>query len=94
MICRIKYNKIKSGELQSDDVESSSGAFYYAKIDFINGHWRIFNAKRRNVIKEGFSKNKNVLRRMVRRELQNLGVKLEKEFKESGYAKTRNRSIL
>lgn len=90
MICRIKYNKLKSGELQSDEIESSSGALYYAKIDFVKGHWRIFNAKRRNVIKEGFSKNKNVLRRMVRRELQKLGVKLEKEFTEKGYAKTKS----
>jgi transposase len=94
LTCRIKYNILKSGELQSDDIQSSSGASYYAKIDFVKGHWRIFNAKRRNVIKEGFSKNKNVLRRMVRRELQNLGVKLEKEFKESGYAKTKKRRIL
>jgi hypothetical protein len=29
-----------------------------------------------------------VLRRVVRRELQKLGVKLEKEFKDSGYKKT------
>jgi hypothetical protein len=94
LICRIKYNKLKSGELQSDEIESSSGASYYAKIDFINGHWKIFNSKRRNVIREGFSKNKNVLRRMVRRELQRLGVKLENEFKESGYAKTRGGSLL
>lgn len=89
MICRIKYNRLKTGELQSNEVQSSSGACYFAKIDFIKGHWRIFNVKRRNVIKEGFSKNKNVLRRMVRRELQRLGVKLEKEFKQSGYAKKR-----
>jgi hypothetical protein len=91
LIYRIKYNKLKSGELQSDEIESSSGAFYYAKIDFVKGYWRIFNAKRRNVIKEGFSKNKNVIRRIVRRELQNLGVKLEKEFKASGYARTSSR---
>ena len=90
MACRIKYNKLKTGELQSNELQASSGACYFAKIDFVKGHWRIFNAKRRNVIKEGFSLNKNVLRRMVRRELQKLGVKLEKEFKPSGYAKTRS----
>jgi hypothetical protein len=90
LICRIKYNKLKSGELQSDEIISCSGVSYYAKFDFESGCWRIFNAKRRNVIKEGFSKNRNVLRRMVRRELQKLGVKLEKEFKKSGYATTKS----
>ena len=90
MTCRIKYNKLKSGELQSDEIISCSGVSYYAKIDFESGCWRIFNVKRRNVIKEGFSKNRNVLRRMVRRELQKLGVKLEKEFKKSGYATTKS----
>ena len=89
MTCRIKYRKLKSGELQSDEIISSSGVSYYAKIDFINGYWKILNFKRRNIIKEGFSTNKNVLRRMIRRELQKLGVKFEKEFKESGYAKTK-----
>lgn len=89
MICRIKYVKLKSGELQSDVVQASSGVFYYAKIDFNLGYWKILNAKRRNIIKEGYSNNKNVLRRMIRRELQKLGVKFEKEFKESGYAKTK-----
>lgn len=88
--CRIKYSKLESGELQSGIIESSSGASYYAKINFESGCWRIFNVKRRNVIKEGFSKNRNVLRRMVRRELQKLGVKLEKEFKKSGYATTKS----
>lgn len=91
MICRIKYNKLKSGELQSVEIQSTSGASYFARINFEKGLWQIFNAKRRNVIKEGSSPNKNVLRRMVRRELQKLGVKLEKEFKPSGYAKTTNR---
>ena len=91
MICRIKYHKLKSGELRSGEILSSSGASYFARINFEKGLWQIFNAKRRNVIKEGSSPNKNVLRRMVRRELQNLGVKLEKEFKPSGYAKTTNR---
>jgi len=92
--CRIKYNKLKSGELESAELTSIKGIIYFARIDFIQGHWRIFNAKRRNVIKEGYSQNKNVLRRMVRRELQKLGVKLEKEFKESGYSKTRNKCLL
>lgn len=91
MICRIKYSKLKSGELQSSEVQSTSGASYFARISFENGSWRIFNAKRRNVVKEGFSKNKNVLRRMVRRELQKLGVKFGREFKKSGFAKTKTR---
>jgi hypothetical protein len=86
---RIQYTKISCEELQSDIIESSSGASYYARIDFKSGSYKIINAKRRNVIKEGFSKNRNVLRRMVRRELQKLGVKLEKEFKKSGYATTK-----
>ena len=94
MTCRIKYVKLKSGELKSKKLTSSKGVSYFVILNFQIGIWKLYNAKRRNVIKEGFSKNKNVLRRMVRRELQNLGVRLEKEFKESGYAKTRNRSIL
>jgi len=87
--CRIKYNKLKSGELESGELTSIKGTIYFARIDFIQGCWKIFNAKRRNVIKEGYSQNKNVLRRMVRRELQKLGVKLEKEFTEKGYSKTK-----
>ncbi len=87
---RIKYRKLASGELQSVEIQSTSGASYFARIDYDKGMWQIFNAKRRNVIKEGFSKNKNVLRRMVRRALKRLGVQLEKEFKQSGYAKTRS----
>jgi hypothetical protein len=94
LICRIKYVKLDSGELRSNELKSSSGASYFARISYEKGMWQIFNAKRRNVIKEGFSSNKNVLRRMVRRELQKLGVKLEKEFKESGYAKTKTGRIL
>ena len=94
MTCRIKYNKLKTGELQSVEIQSTSGASYFVRIDYDKGVWQIFNAKRRNVIKEGFSKNKNVLRRAARRELQRLGVKLEKEFKPSGYAKTRDRRDL
>jgi hypothetical protein len=92
--CRIKYNKLKSGELESGELTSIKGTVYFARIDFIRGCWKILNAKRRNVIKEGYSQNKNVLRRMVRRELQKLGVKLEKEFKESGYSKTKSRKLL
>lgn len=94
MNCRIKYNKLKSGELESEELTSIKGIIYFARIDFTQGCWKIFNARRRNVIKEGYSQNKNVLRRMVRRELQKLGVKLEKEFKESGYSKTKNRKLL
>ena len=94
MTCRIKYAKLKSGEIESEEVCAVNGAAYFARINYEKGLWQIFNAKRRNVIKEGFSKNKNVLRRMVRRELQKLGVKLEKEFKPSGYAKTKNRESL
>jgi hypothetical protein len=88
LTCRINYTKLKSGEIESKEVVSVKGVIYFARINFEKGFWQIFNAKRRNVIKEGFSKNKNVLRRMVRRELQKLGVKLEKEFKKSGYAKS------
>jgi hypothetical protein len=91
---RINYNKTKDGLLESENVVSVKGAVYFARINFEKGLWQIFNAKRRNVIREGFSSNRNVLRRMVRRELQKLGVKLEKEFKPSGYAKTRSRGVL
>jgi hypothetical protein len=88
---RLKYSKIGDTVIESDRLTSAKGVSYFARIDYEKGLWRIFNAKRRNVIKEGFSKNKNVLRRIVRRQLQSLGVKLEKEFKESGFAKTKNR---
>jgi hypothetical protein len=91
---RIKYNKLNESIIESERVVSVKEAAYFARIDFEKGLWQIFNAKRRNVIKEGFSSNKNVLRRMVRRELQKLGVKLEKEFKPSGYAKTKSRGSL
>ncbi len=94
MTYRIKYTKLKTGELQSDEIISSSGVSYYAKINFINGYGKILNFKRRNIIKEYFSTNRNVLRRMIRRELQKLGVKFEKEFKKSGYSKTKDRGIL
>jgi site-specific recombinase XerC len=85
---RIKYKKVSESVIQSKELVSSRGVSYFTRIDYEKGLWQIFNAKRRNVIREGFSLNKNVLRRMVRRELQKLGVKLEKEFKESGYKKT------
>lgn len=91
---RIKYKKISESVIESEKVVSVKEAAYFVRIDYDKGVWQIFNAKRRNVIKEGFSKNKNVLRRAARRELQRLGIKLEKEFKPSGYAKTRDRRDL
>lgn len=94
LICRLTYIKISEFEIKSEEVTSEKGVTYFARIDFKNGLWKIFNAKRRNCIKHGISSNKNVLRRVVRRELQKLGVRLEKEFKQSGYAKTRNKSLL
>jgi flagellar biosynthesis component FlhA len=48
---------------------------------------KVYNAKRRNVIYVCKSPNRNVLRRLVRRKLIELGVLLEKEFTEKGYAK-------
>ena len=90
MTCRIKYVKLKSGELKSKRLTSSKGVSYFVILNFQIGIWKLYNAKRRNVIKEGFSNNRNVLRRAVRRELKKLGVKLENEFKRSGYAKTRS----
>jgi hypothetical protein len=89
LICRINYVKINDDEIKSEEVTSIKGVTYFARINYQKGLWQIFNAKRRNCIKKGFSTNKNVLRRMVRRELQRLGVKLEKEFKPSGYSKTK-----
>lgn len=87
---RLYYNKIDDDEIKSNEVTSKKGVTYYAKINYKEGMWRIFNAKRRNVIRQGFSTNKNVLRRMVRREFIKLGVKLLKEFKKnSGYATTK-----
>jgi hypothetical protein len=87
---RISYSKIEENVIESERLVSAKGTSYFARIDYEKGLWQIFNAKRRNCIKSGESLNKNVLRRMVRRELQKLGVKLEKEFKESGYAKTQS----
>jgi hypothetical protein len=86
---RINYKKVSESVIQSKELVSVKGASYFVRIDFEKGLWQIFNAKRRNCIKSGISDNKNVLRRAARRELQKLGVKLEKEFTEKGYAKTK-----
>lgn len=91
---RINYSKIDENVIESERLTSVKGVSYFARIDYEKGLWQIFNVKRRNCIKSGKSLNKNVLRRMVRREFQKLGVKLEKEFKESGYAKTKDRRML
>lgn len=88
---RINYKKLSENVIQSKELTSVKGVGYFVRIDFEKGLWQIFNAKRRNCIKSGISDNKNVLRRAARRELQKLGVKLEKEFTEKGYAKTRSR---
>lgn len=85
---RLHY-ELKNGELVSCVVSNDKGVEYFAKISYERGEWRIFNAKRRNCIKQGFAKNKNVLRRAVRRELIKLGVRLEQEFTKKGYAVTR-----
>lgn len=86
---RINYKKVNESVIQSKELVSVKGASYFVRIDFEKGLWQIFNVKRRNCIKSGTSDNKNVLRRAARRELQKLGVKLEKEFTEKGYAKTK-----
>jgi hypothetical protein len=88
---RINYKKVNESVIQSKELVSVKGASYFVRIDYEKGLWQIFNAKRRNCIKSGTSDNKNVLRRAARRELQKLGVRLEKEFTEKGYAKTRSR---
>ena len=88
---RINYKKVSESVIQSKELTSHRGVGYFVRIDYEKGLWQIFNAKRRNCIKSGTSENKNVLRRAARRELQKLGVKLEKEFTEKGYAKTRSR---
>lgn len=85
---RIHYKKISENIIESKELVSIKGASYFVRIDFEKGLWQIFNTKRRNCIKSGTSDNKNVLRRAARRELQKLGVKLEKEFTQKGYAKT------
>lgn len=86
---RLKYKEISPGIFETSVLKNSSGAEYKAIINYVKSHWKIVNIKRRNVIKEGYSTNKNVLRRAVRRNLEFLGVKLEKEFKPSGYFKTK-----
>ena len=86
---RIKYTKLSDNIIQSQELISTNGVSYFARINYAIGEWYIFNAKRRNCIKTGNSLNRNVLRRMVRRELQRLGVKIIREFKQSGYAKTK-----
>lgn len=91
---RISYKRISESVIESERLVSVKGASYFVRIDFEKGLWQIFNAKRRNCIKSGTSENKNVLRRAARRELQKLGVKLEKEFTEKGYAKTKSRGVL
>lgn len=85
---RISYKRISENVIESKELVSVKGASYFVRIDYEKGLWQIFNAKRRNCIKSGTSDNKNVLRRAARRELQKLGVKLEKEFTQKGYAKT------
>lgn len=87
---RINYKKLSESVIQSKELTSVKGVGYFVRIDYEKGLWQIFNAKRRNCIKSGTSDNKNVLRRAARRELQSLGVKLEKEFTEKGYSKTRS----
>lgn len=91
---RISYKRISEDIIESKEVVSVKGATYFVRIDFEKGLWQIFNAKRRSCVRSGTSDNKNVLRRAARRELQKLGVKLEKEFKESGYAKTKEWRVL
>lgn len=85
---RISYKRVSESIIESKELVSVKGASYFVRIDYEKGLWQIFNAKRRNCIKSGTSDNKNVLRRAARRELQKLGVKLEKEFTQKGYAKT------
>jgi hypothetical protein len=85
---RITYDKIDSGIIKSRILTADNGAQYFVVIDYNKGNWQVFNAKRRNKIKEGFNHNKNVLRRQARKALKELGVKFENEFKPSGYAKT------
>lgn len=72
-------------------VYNDKGTGYYAKISYSEGWWRVFNASRREIIREGKSLNKNVLRRAVRRELIKLGVKFEFEFTKKGFAITKEK---
>jgi hypothetical protein len=91
---RINYKRISESVIESKELVSVKGASYFVRIDYEKGLWQIFNAKRRNCIKSGTSDNKNVLRRAARRELQKLGVRLEKEFTDKGYSKTRSGQLL
>lgn len=88
---RIQYAVQKDGSLKSSVLTSKKGIDYFATVRYDIGEWKIYNAKRRNVVYSGKSPNRNVLRRMVRRKLIELGVLLEKEFGEKGYAKTKSR---
>jgi hypothetical protein len=90
-VIRIKYAKQKDGSLRTGIITSKKGIDYYATVCYTLGEGKVYNAKRRNVIFVCNSTNRNVLRRMVRRKLIELGVLLEKEFSEKGYAKTPKR---
>jgi hypothetical protein len=85
---RISYKEHK-GLLKSNTLKTKKGVEYFATVCYTIGEWKIYNAKRRNVVRSGFSMNRNVLRRAVRRNLIELGVEFGKEFTRKGYAKTR-----
>jgi hypothetical protein len=87
---RIKYTKQKDGKLKSCLMVTKKNVAYFATICYLSGEWKIFNAKRRNVVRKGFSTNKNVIRGAVRREFIKLGVRLENESSKKGYAKTKS----
>lgn len=89
MKVRISYAKQDNGILKSSIVTSKKGVDYYATVCYTTYEWKIFNAKRRNVIRTGKSYNRNVLRRQVRKNLIELGVELEKEFTKKGFAVTK-----
>jgi hypothetical protein len=84
---RISYAPQKDGTLRTGIISSKKGIDYYATLCYNSGEGKVYNAKRRNVIYVCNSSNRNVLRRLVRRKLIELGVLLEKEFSEKGYAK-------
>lgn len=89
MKVRISYAKQDNGILKSSIVTNKKGVDYFATVCYSTYEWKIFNAKRRNVIRSGKSNNRNVMRRQVRRNLIELGVELEKELTRKGFAKTR-----
>jgi len=89
MNVRLKYTKQKDGSLKSSIVTTKKSVEYFATVCYTKCEWKVYNAKRRNVVRSGKSSNRNVLRRQVRRNLIELGVELEKEFTRKGYAKTR-----